>query len=614
MGTLGKFFWITFVFVIVLGSVTAPFMFNNPDTIPFADRSYSIPQADLDLFIQDTGNINVIEKLDFSFKGTYNGIYRDIPIKNGESIENIKVTTDGAYSKISVYNTTKNWQNLTKITVYLYSDSAKTTPITDKNVKVTIEYDMVNVTKIYDDTAEVHYKVWGEDWQVNVGQLTTRVHLPSKDGVQYWLNPPYYVKSAGWEGSVLNILTGSISPGRFFEVRLTIPKNQFTNPIYAQQITGNGLASIQNNQTEYQNQLNFKQTIYYLITIILLICSLLPLLIYLKYGRELKTTYQGDYKREPPIDDPPAVVNALIGAESGVGEPQSDGFKATVMDLINRGYLLLDHEDKNSSKDKKAVDLKINYEKNINELYPFEQYVMNFFGSSELFGFINLVQLQDKVKDQMMAGTFRGYYFGWFNDLKREFLSKENVARFFDKTGSRYFTIFGIIGIIISIITYLVLFFLFDPIPASFYAQVSAIILGISSIIAFSLPDKIGGRWTQYGVDYETEWKAFKKYLKDFSLIKEYPPESVLIWNKYLVYATALGIADEVKEAMEKILPEEELYQSNTYQFHHTGGYHALSSVITTGMYTSTSSSGGGSSGGSGGAGGGSGGGGGGAF
>lgn len=615
--SLGKFFLITFVFLIILGSITLPFSFNGSNE-PFADRSYSIPQATVDLFIQDTGNINVVENLEYSFKGKYNGVYRDIPLKSGEKISNINVTTDGAFSKINIYNTTKNGQNISHITVYLYSDAQKTTPITDKNVKVTFTYNMINVTKIYDDTAEVHFKVWGEDWQVPVGQLTTKVHLTSNDGVQYWLNPPYYVTSSGWEGSVLYIVTGSIQPGNFFEIRLAIPKNQFTNPIYAQQMGGNGLANIQNIQTAYQNELNTKQTIYSLITIILLILSLIPLFIYFKYGREPKTTYQGKYERDPPADDPPAVVNALFGSSDGIGEPGKEGFQTTVMDLINRGYLLQEDETpKDNKKGLKSVNLKINSQKSLNSLHPFEMQVMDFFGSSNLYGLINLEQFGEGVKDQMMKATFRGYYLNWQQELKEEFLSKENMEKYFIKKGSKYFLYFGIIGVVISIIAYLVLFFLFDPMPIAYYTRISALILGISAIISFSLPDTVGGCWTQYGRDYNEKWKAFKKFLKDFSLIQEYPPESIIIWNKYLVYATALGVADEVKKAMEKILPEEELYKSSTYQFHDSGGYYALSTVITTSMYPSSSgsgSSGGGGSGGSGGAGGGSGGGGGGAF
>lgn len=611
---VGKFVIITFIFVITLVSVVLPFSFNESN-YPFADRSYSIPQATVDLFIQDTGNINVVENLNFTFNGEFKGVYRDIPLKSGETIENINISTDGAYSRFTTYNTTKNGQDITHITVYLYSDAQETTPITDRNVNVKITYDMINVTKIYDDTAEVHFKVWGEDWTVPVGLLTTNVHVPSKDGVQYWFNPPYYVTSSSWDGSVLNVMTSSISPGNFFEVRLTIPKSEFNNPIYAQQVSGNELTIIQNNQTAYQNEVNTKQTIYSIITITLLILALIPVFIYFKYGKEPKKSYQGKYERDPPTEDPPAVVNAIIGFKDAIGEPRMEGFQSTVMDLINREYLILDKEPENmDKKDSKSVDLKINPQKNIGDLHPFEQQVTAFFGSSDMLGSINL-GLGDYVDDQMETAIFRGYYEGWYTNLKGELLSKESVAKYFINTGSKYFLIFGIIGVILSLISYILLFFFSDPMPIAFYAQISALILGISGIISFSLPETVGGRWTQYGIDYDAKWKAFKNYLKDFSQIKEYPPESIVIWNKYLVYATALGVAKEVKESMEKLLPEGELYQSSTYEFYHYGGYDALTTVMTSTMYTS--SSGGGSSGGgggTGGAGGGSGGGGGGAF
>ena len=71
--------------------------------------------------------------------------------------------------------------------------------------------------------------------------------------------------------------------------------------------------------------------------------------------------------------------------------------------------------------------------------------------------------------------------------------------------------------------------------------------MGIAGIISIILPQKVGGRWTQEGVDYDAKWQAFKKYIQDFSLIKEYPPESVIVWNQFLVYATALGVADKVE-------------------------------------------------------------------
>ncbi|EKQ54760.1 MAG: putative membrane protein (DUF2207), partial [Methanobacterium sp. Maddingley MBC34] len=77
-----------------------------------------------------------------------------------------------------------------------------------------------------------------------------------------------------------------------------------------------------------------------------------------------------------------------------------------------------------------------------------------------------------------------------------------------------------------------------------------------------------------------------------FSLIKEYPPESVTIWNKYLVYATALGAADAVRKAMELYVPSEQLEGSDIYMFHYYGGYALLSSSLDTGISTASAGSG----------------------
>lgn len=37
--------------------------------------------------------------------------------------------------------------------------------------------------------------------------------------------------------------------------------------------------------------------------------------------------------------------------------------------------------------------------------------------------------------------------------------------------------------------------------------------------------------------------------------MKEHPPESVKLWDEYLTYAIALGVADKTMKAMEKIAP-----------------------------------------------------------
>ncbi len=71
------------------------------------------------------------------------------------------------------------------------------------------------------------------------------------------------------------------------------------------------------------------------------------------------------------------------------------------------------------------------------------------------------------------------------------------------------------------------------------------------------LPRDIFGRWTKDGRTYYLRWKHFEKYLMDYSLIKEKPPESILIWKQYLVYGTSLGIAKHVIKAIKEVNPPE---------------------------------------------------------
>ncbi|HVM12159.1 MAG TPA: DUF2207 domain-containing protein, partial [Actinomycetota bacterium] len=54
-------------------------------------------------------------------------------------------------------------------------------------------------------------------------------------------------------------------------------------------------------------------------------------------------------------------------------------------------------------------------------------------------------------------------------------------------------------------------------------------------------------------------WRAFRRYLKDFSSLPEAPTMAVTIWERYMVYAVALGVAAEVERQVRALVPAEEL-------------------------------------------------------
>lgn len=55
------------------------------------------------------------------------------------------------------------------------------------------------------------------------------------------------------------------------------------------------------------------------------------------------------------------------------------------------------------------------------------------------------------------------------------------------------------------------------------------------------------------------KWGAFRRYLKEFSTFEDAPTAAVTIWERYLVYATALGVADEVEEQVRGLVSPEQL-------------------------------------------------------
>jgi uncharacterized membrane protein len=54
-------------------------------------------------------------------------------------------------------------------------------------------------------------------------------------------------------------------------------------------------------------------------------------------------------------------------------------------------------------------------------------------------------------------------------------------------------------------------------------------------------------------------WSSFRRFLKRFSSLPDAPALAVVIWEHYLVYATALGAARTVEKQVKALIPAQEL-------------------------------------------------------
>lgn len=355
--------------------------------------------------------------------------------------------------------------------------------------------------------------------------------------------------------------------------------------------------------------------IFVLLSVLLLFGCTIPLLIYLEYSRDPKITYKAEYEHDLPTNDPPAIVNAICGPgfSKKIGEPDMDGFEATIMDLINRKYLVF-----NNKVEDKSLYLKIDPKKDKSLLKTFELDVLNFFihftgNNNEIMDIDKHFMTKDELKKEEekhedlnlismsrissdlstpeTASFFRNTYNKWLTDVKNKISTDDILNKIFDSRGANYLKMFSIFGVITAILVFL---FALVNLPHSNILVFSTVIFGVVSVISFILPQRLEGHWTTYGEEYNAKWHNFKKYVEDFSLIKDYPPESIKIWNKYLVYATALGVAEKVRKSMELYLPTDQLELSEIYMFHYMGGYNILSTSLAGGFTTATIESAGG--------------------
>ncbi len=573
-------------------------------------RDYALEGATTNITISPSGIVHVEESISYVFEGQYNEVFRKLEVLPGESIQNIKGNCSDEACNFSIKPTSEGYE--------LIGSLPNPTP-----TKVTffISYDHYGAVKVHKDITEFHYKLWGDEWEKPLGSLKGSIAFPVKNEseLQYWIHPTGYTQDVNVKHNIINLRTMEIPSNQWYEIRVAFPRIESPNSSLVQIDNEEGLEKIKSIEAGYETKGSLLKNLFNLTIAFAFLALIFPFYIYFKFGREPKIDYHAMYERELPTNSRPAVVNAIVQGKSGV--PTMNGFTATIMDLVNLGHISLRTV---KSEEKKALGLFKSESEDIlieilgndsykeaqgnrHELEDFEKDALNLLKSHASGGKVSW----SKLKEELGKGTaFYDFITAWNKKVK----ARTEVGKLFLSTGNKYIFGFGLATALIVFFYFIVLsdYFPSDEFPlASKLNLLIGLIFGLEVIIIFisAVFEKVLGRWTPEGRLYYERWNNFKKYLTDFSALEEHPPESIKIWDHYLVYATALGVAKEVLHNMSLVVPSDKLQGSNFYLVHHS--YIQFGSGFGS-AYASSAPSGSGG-GGVGGVGGGSGGGGGGA-
>lgn len=69
------------------------------------------------------------------------------------------------------------------------------------------------------------------------------------------------------------------------------------------------------------------------------------------------------------------------------------------------------------------------------------------------------------------------------------------------------------------------------------------------------------------------QWRGLKKYMEDYSLLKDKQVPDIVLWEKFLVYATTFGISKQVIKQLKVVHPEMFMEENQTGTSYSNGFY-----------------------------------------
>ena len=496
--------------------------------------------------------------------------------------------------------------------------------------KYEIEYTVQNAITKYNDYAELYWQLLGDGFGIPANKIIGTIILPpnpkTKEDIKVWghtedLNGTIYVTDSNKIEFEVNNYRGS----RMLEIRTLFPTEMIIDSarIYEEDI----LQTVVEEETRWAEEANqrreaIKNSIVAIVAIAGLIIDIIFIITIInankspykkqkRYVPEQKLEYYRDIPRKNAT--PGQACNLLQKNMYDTLNYDNLGkiFSAILLNLKLKGYLEFEIDETKSKKER--ISIKMVKKENAQELIGEEKDVYTFLDQATLRKegrILTLKELQKIIKSSpsKIEKLDRAMGKNIYNSLIQENLLDEKQAK--DHSSNS--------GIAVIQIVFLVLFLLFAFIMSMeiqdiriMSIMIISTLLGIVSITKKIVLTKRINPYTQNGVNEIEAWKGLKKYMEHFSLLNEREVLEIEIWERFLVYATAFGIADKVIEQLKIAYPNfEEITGTNysmMYLMMNTDFNNSFSSAISSSVssaYSSGSGAGGGFSGGGGGGGG----------
>ncbi|RBP97616.1 hypothetical protein CRD60_06420 [Bifidobacterium aemilianum] len=455
-------------------------------------------------------------------------------------------------------------------------------PVTESadSLKFDVTMTMKGVAIRYDDVATFKWEPMGDANQVPIGRMTAKVSFPKsvgKDQVKAWLHFSGASTTERGSGNSLVLTAQDIRSGQHVDLVTMFPAKALKDPPITRQ--GNQKEAIVKRERQEESWSRTKARMTLGLWILLIVAGL-ALVVWALYASMAsgRYGYRGtvDYRRIPPDLDPANAgqLEDILDNGSGAGDLMSRLTAATLLSLASKKALAI---YPGSADIYRGIDMLQTNPVQINgmvtadpgrasqlqasstlvllpvalqqpatlPLTPSESALLNLLVAvsrdigSPVF---DLKQMGESMKDQTATISLQETF---TTTVKNQFAVLGASRRVDGQAAAA-----GLIGLIAGI-GIMVL--------GSF---VSTTVIGLlvgapivfCSFLALFLKVKYGV--TEPGQPLAGQVLGFKAYMEDFSDFSDRGAADLILWDQYLVYATAFGISDKVLRQLAQAYPQ----------------------------------------------------------
>lgn len=537
---------------------------------------------DYDVTVNEDGSMDVIETWDVYVSET-NTLFKDFDLSKGNyEISNVKISRVDEGDENNLQQIFVEQYHVDPNSYYGLMIDSDTFEIAwnvgldnssdDRIYKM--YYTVENAVTIYKDCTELYWQFLSDKNTMTGDNVTGRIKLPNSVGnierLRVWGHGDYSAEIQKVSEREVIFTLPKVRSNKMLEVRVVTEDNIY--PSCINKINRNYIGEILEEEQTWADEANREReeakkimTIMKFVIGAFIVGNLLILFIalqkrkeYRAVGEQLKEEYSYEKIELEYFRDIPDEANATPARaaymysfknnSSIISDKISKIFAATMLDLSLKGLIAFEQVDEKEVRICRPSSIK----ENIN-LSEDEQIIYDLLKEAML------------GKDSITPKEFSKYASREYETVYAKLNRLDKIVQDYEieagkiskertKISKAWSSKFGVY-LILAILSFFLLTFLpAIPISMGILANACRKNALYVSILTYN------------GIEEVARWKGLKKYMNDYSMLSDKLVPDIVLWEKYLVYATTFGISKKVIEQLKTVHPEmfETTYNNNT--------------------------------------------------